>query len=176
MVKLVDANLGPEEEEQFRQHAEAMFDHFIATNGRSFEPSIVASHLGAAHECWTNAWKRARKNPRLSYVEGFVMLPHPDPAGMGHPGIGSADAPHSNVIIHRHAFCVGRDDKVVEVTGGYDNAMSYAGVILNLDLVTELREEAMKGEIWHASVLQSVLPSVAMEPAAKDFLQRLMGL
>ncbi len=128
-----------EDEETFRIMAERAYDTYISTEAQPFTPGTVASRLGPPHECWTNAWQRAKKSPRLRYVEGFVGL-----------------TPEK---VHRHAFCIGEDNKVIEVTEGYDHAQVYAGVILDIDTVTYIREVILHGEEYHSSVLQIVLSS-----------------
>lgn len=128
-----------EEEETFRILAEQQYDKYVAREAVPFTPGTIASRLGPRGECWTNAWQRARKSSKLRYAEGFV---------------GKGDGK-----IIRHAFCVGEDNRVVEVTEGYDTAEVYAGVILDLDTVTYIRDVILGGDEFHSSVLQVVLPS-----------------
>ncbi len=128
---------------------------YVLQNGRPYPqremPDKYRKLKPTRSGCFNSAFRLAKKNPELRYVEGYALAP------LG--------------IVVLHAWCVDSDGRVIDRTWGNDGW--YYGVTFDLKFVQRVRERTHHISVidnWkeHFPLLRSINPERYMREGAEQ--------
>lgn len=134
---------------QAMQKAGSLVGAFYLELGHQFElsPSLSESVKGEPKQCYSNAARALMEDPDLVYCEGYAMLP--------------------GLIPVHHAWLLGPDGRVLDLTWRDDPETLYVGVALSFETVVRFAEDTR-----YYGVLSEQIPPSFVNRDPREYLHK----